>query len=667
MADRSNGTPCSSVNATRSQEATSRLTFKDLTADDIVDQVLLRHDREDIYHKLFGQLYGSNISTMIKARVDSNKAYKDLFDSALAIIKRKNKRKSINRNGDTSGKNVLIEPSSSSRASGANNNASANFPNYSGLPTPALQSGTNEAPEKRIDNWFDPYTTHSMAFEPQLSDLGVWVPMFMSKEEFCNIGPRVNEMDTTRRIQNAAKCLFSFIKFLNPVYLCFRAECIFALAEHKNIMLPKMYTMDDTVKCWSSADSLDDEYIGNIFMAFAAVRCFNQCEKYMEKYTQDNRSFMFTEELDEDVELGICAQFARKEKGISSVLKREKDKWRNIMKYGEQLSLLQEDVGEQSFLLLFPLHELSDRIQEDLVNVRSIDYIWEVLKNVLQKTVLGEVFRSLSNTIGSALLSKFHGEEVSQSDFAERIDPILKRYSVHNVTRFSLRLNLLRILDTPEWAPFAFCGDATALRRLNAYSSFSPKSLLEFVKGGSKDDIIYHLIRQRLPEDWTILDRCSISQVATENTLLHDFKGIVIPLSIDGAWCLICYVNPTRSKTLNPITFLDPTKNESRHRVALTLLSDWIPKHGERIPQTISPKEVKVVDCQHASVQDSAIHVILNAAAMIKTGEPEARPLNAEVCKALRVKYFVTVLNDLHQASAKAALKRSPGNSQVTS
>ncbi|KAI4859794.1 hypothetical protein F4820DRAFT_438753 [Hypoxylon rubiginosum] len=66
-------------------------------------------------------------------------------------------------------------------------------------------------------------------------------------------------------------------------------------------------------------------------------------------------------------------------------------------------------------------------------------------------------------------------------------------------------------------------------------------------------------------------------------------------------------MNPTRSNTAHPITFVNPTKSKKVHRRALFLLRKWIPKDQDWIPKEITAKHLKVIEIQATCQQDSGI------------------------------------------------------------
>ncbi|KAI1800938.1 hypothetical protein F4811DRAFT_556351 [Daldinia bambusicola] len=110
----------------------------------------------------------------------------------------------------------------------------------------------------------------------------------------------------------------------------------------------------------------------------------------------------------------------------------------------------------------------------------------------------------------------------------------------------------------------------------------------------------------------------------------------MIPLRIDKGWTLVCCRNPKRIKVSYPIAIINPTDSDHKLRATLDFLEDWVP--GE---------------------EDSGLHVILNAKAMVNSRVPETRPLDRNVCRTIRMKYFITALNEMQQAVSKAANKRS--------
>ncbi|KAI0378336.1 hypothetical protein F5Y04DRAFT_262413 [Hypomontagnella monticulosa] len=318
-----------------------------------------------------------------------------------------------------------------------------------------------------------------------------------------------------------------------------------------------------------------------------------------------------------------------------------------------------KDFGGESFLILFPIPEVLISIGIDETRIATYDRIWGHIRSILEKTEIGEFFRSLSGAVGDLLLTRFRGG--ASTGIVERLTSVLKEYSLEGVTPNSPTAYGFHLYLTPKLTPLAFCGKLDSLVHLSSDSSLRPKSLLELIDGTLSEDVVRHLIHQRLPRNWSVLGRAEISKAASRDLLLHNFEGIIIPLCIDHGWCFFCYVNPTRVDVTSPITFINPTGSSARFYTALFLLSKWIPEHESWVPKGVAVERVEVVKSQAACDRDSGIHVVLNAISMAESGKPETRLLDGGVCEALRVKYFVTMLNEMQEAVSKAAEKRKEG------
>ncbi|OTA57875.1 hypothetical protein K449DRAFT_385938 [Hypoxylon sp. EC38] len=235
-------------------------------------------------------------------------------------------------------------------------------------------------------------------------------------------------------------------------------------------------------------------------------------------------------------------------------------------------------------------------------------------------------------------------------------------YSLRSITETPPKVGIEILSCQPELAPLVYCGPWSGPVHLSAESSLFPDSLLKLVNGCLMGDVIRYLLRQELPDNWCVLSQNDILQVADENMLLHDYRGIVIPLCLSNGWTFLFYTNPTSCPDAYPLQFVDPnlcfSGDLSRFLKAKDLVSRWIPKDAAWVPEEINEHQIKLASSQGASRLDSGIHVILNAIAMAKTGESESRELNARMCKAIRARYFVILLNDMRTAIEKATKKR---------
>ncbi|KAI1781186.1 hypothetical protein F4818DRAFT_451373 [Hypoxylon cercidicola] len=637
----------------------------------MVDTVLRRPDHQAIYNTLFDRLYEGSVSRMISTREDTRKVYQDLFSEVIAKMENEGQgqQELVAIHVDPSmqiGVASPQTPSSNDSTYGSQPHASEAkrqiLPSRPGSPKAdttdtTAKSGGDALPyqENHVPSGVSGNAIRNIGFEPLESGLDAWAPTFMNTAEFCNIGPRPNEMETTPRVHNIAKGLYDFLDFLNPAYLSYRAERFAKKRLQKNggfDMIPRLKNARDIVKYWHT---LGERY-NDINTAFMAVRCFDLYEKQTGILTQ-NEPFPSSN----DSELEAFTEYAERERDIkkrSVILKKDKVKWRDMMRLGRQLSLLLKDFGGEYFLILFPLQKLTTCIEEKLESIHSIQYPWDMIRSLLEHTGLGEFFRCLSGAVGQFFISDFRKDDISEGSFMKHIAPVFEKYSLKGITGTSPRLRFTAS-SQPEQTPLVFCGNPLRSVHLGADLSLHPLSLLQFVDQALEKDIVEHLIQQGLPGGWSLLGLDDISQAADEDMLLHDFKGIVIPLCIDDGWCLFCYVNPTRFKTAHPITFIDPTNDEERYLKALGLFTKWIPKHQDWVPEAISARSVKPIDSQVTCERDSGIHIILHAGAMARTGKPESRLMDKKMCRDFRVRHFVALLNEVQQAATKAALKNA--------
>ncbi|KAI1766539.1 hypothetical protein GGR53DRAFT_485706, partial [Hypoxylon sp. FL1150] len=402
-------------------------------------------------------------------------------------------------------------------------------------------------------------------------------------------------------------------------------------------------------------------------IAFIAVQCFNLPGNQAGNSTRNDNS-LFHGIPNDDLEVEAFTSYARIERDIrkgSTIWRTDKTKWRNIMKLGGQLSPLMKDYGGESFLILFPLYELGVSIEEKLTSIHSFQYAWDMIRSLLQHTGLGELFRSLSSAVGNLLISRFRTRGSADRSFMTHIAPVFEKYLLKGISEHSPRL----VMDKPvvaRWAPIAVCGNRNhSYVHLSEGLSLYPWDLLTLINEDLNENVVHHLIRQELPYGWRLLKREETCKTADKAMLLDDFDGYIIPLCIDGGWCLVCYVNPMRSETTHPITFIDPRKSKQRHTRVLDLLADWISRDQGWVPKEIDAQSTKVVDVQTTRKQESGIHVILHAVSMAKAGQPECRPMNEKMCRDFRVRHFVTLLNEVHQEFTEVASKKDPEVQQL--
>ncbi|KAI1418081.1 hypothetical protein F5Y13DRAFT_150518 [Hypoxylon sp. FL1857] len=633
-------------------------TLLKLSADEIVTMIARREDHQVIFDRLFDQLHGGNISRMLNKRKDSRILYQDLFKDVLAKMENCDQGQ-LQEHKDTTKSSeggIIVNVTAATQTDAIpmikGNGLVLITPN---TPDPS-STGSRPAPNKEHNT-----STRSIQHVPKIPNLNAWAALFMSHNEFCDIGPQVNILDVTGRFQRIAKGLFHFIKLLNPPYLCHRAEWLQnQVGSRGGRVLVQLDTTKDIARSRHMPHS-PNRHFNDICEAFMAVRCFSLYKEYAEPSTQDIQSSLDKEVLEGDLDLDACAKFVGE--NIEDVSRKSKKvEWRNIIGLGGRLSSLLKDFGGESFLVLFPLYELSLHIKESLANIYPHSYPWRSLRNLLEETGLGCFFRSLSNAVGNHLLAGIKGRTFSYTDFKANLATFREDYFSKGVSHTIVDQCISHFDGEPRSSALVFCGQPSQLIHLSAESSLKPRTLLQFMDEMLGEDIVRHMIRRELPHDWTVLGSDGISQVADEKILLHDFKGIVIPLCIDKGWILFCYTNPKRSNVTHPISCINPTRSEDRFRAALASLSKLIPKHGNWIPKNVTTQSVKIVQTQVSSELDSGIHVILNAVAMASEGKHEVPPLDEKVCKALRVECFVAMLNEVHEAVAKAAKKRETDN-----
>ncbi|KAI0852065.1 hypothetical protein F5Y00DRAFT_274283 [Daldinia vernicosa] len=626
-----------------------------LAPDQIIETLLRRQDSEDIRHKILSQLDKDSLMDMIDAREDSNTIYVDILKRILSKVPTSS-HTCIKK--EHSGNDTSISEANPPEA-----NVEAVQTSSPNTDIPAEPTDHISAADENGDSNIYDYTSCGLAFEPQIPHLDAWIPMFMSEDEFYRSGPSVEEIRSTVDMGGISDRLFVFIKLLNPPYLCCRAEkYLYWAGSNRTYVLPKLDTLPDIVKAWNKGTN---PRISHIAKAFIAVKCYKKSMEVANATFHESQSSAGSlaesstdlESSEEDTPQYIISQLLQAEPKKVHV---DGQKWPNIIEYGKRLSSLSEDFGGLPFLCLFPLAELDWHMSyASLVDSHAIRHVWEPLRSLMKQTGLGQFFRSLSYAVGDILHRKLLGEDTSSLDFRDRLASVFDEYSLKGILSCSPRPNELPSSIAPGLTPLVYCGRVTSLAQLNSESSLSPSSLLGLVDGVLSEDIIRHLIQQRLPNDWTILGRSEMSKVASEDLLLHSFRGILIPLCIDDGWALICYINPKRTKVADPITIINPTTSDYRFQVVLSLLSKWIPEQEDWIPKDITTQYVKNVKCQAACERDSGVHTVLNAVAMANSGVPETRLLDRKVCRALCMRYFITTLNELQQAVSKAARKRA--------
>ncbi|KAI1748535.1 hypothetical protein F4782DRAFT_534367 [Xylaria castorea] len=588
----------------------------------VVDNIMSRSDCYDIHNKLFDRLFGKYICQWIKTRPDRKELYQDLFDHALAEINACNPNQGQERQQST----------------------------------PACRS-THIALKKEdsIPDTNSPckYMAPYNNFEPQTPGLGLWVPMFMTKKEIYDAVPAMESLD-----KEISESLLTFIPYLNPNYIGFRLNYMLNYAETGiGSKFPDMRSAEDTVQAWNNARGFGLR--NNLIRTFAAVSCFNHF-KHLQEAVVSSRLLDDPARMSGYFEDSACAMFARLDHGSNYHNTSIQDKWRGVKNLGANLSILARNFGGEGFLILFPFCELESRLRERLLEFHSTSALWKVLSDLLHSTEMGNFFRSMAACIGVPLINKFYGEpSCPQHELVEQLGTLRLQYFLPSVPRYTHWLTESVLAKQANGAPFWCCVGPKPIH-LTANLSLSPLSLAQIVGGGHlTPEIVEHLIRQQLPREWTVLGREDISHPATKELLLRDNQGIMIPLFIDNGWTLFCYRNPIRSEVDYLIKCISPSGNHRRHNAASKMLSTWIPRDAPWIPQGLKLRLIELVHSQSATETDSGIHIIVNAIAMAKTGKPESRPLNEQICKGLRIKYFVHLLNELQEAVNKAGMKNA--------
>ncbi|KAI8944641.1 hypothetical protein F4801DRAFT_599454 [Xylaria longipes] len=366
-----------------------------------------------------------------------------------------------------------------------------------------------------------------------------------------------------------------------------------------------------TVRAWNEADG--SNLRDNLIRKFAAVSCFNHFRRFEE-------AVVHSEFLDDPQNMSgyfdddIYAMFAKLDSGNRDRHIIIRAKWRRMKKLGSHLSMLARHLGGEGFLVLFPLFELEIVLRRRLIQFHWAAALWKMLDNLLRSTGMGKFFKSMANSVGVPLINKcYGGSSLPRHDILGRLNIMHAQYSLPTVSDY-----------TPRLAPFGYFGSLEA-RHLASDISLTPLSLLQFVGGRLDSEIVEYLIRQQLPREWAVLGKEDISHPATKELLLFHQP----------------YVEPCKAScSVEDNLGLDP----NRCSVG---------------PPGLRSKLVQQVDSQGATETDSGTHIIIDAIAMAKTGKPESRILNEQVCKGLRIKYFLCLINDLQETANKEAMKKT--------
>ncbi|KAI0418667.1 hypothetical protein F5X98DRAFT_373480 [Xylaria grammica] len=597
----------------------ARTTNKEMLGANLAaDAAVCRGEHHNIDNELFNQLISGSISRWIETRPNKEELYQDLFDHAFAKIHacRQNQRQ---------------------RQAGPSTHSTHST-------SITLKNEDSILDGKFSCKYLEPYNS----FEPQTPGLGTWVPMFMTKEEIYSTAPAMGRLDKSK-----SDSLLAFIRYLNPNYISFRADHVINIVGTDGFTLPDMRSAKDTVRAWNNAREFGLR--SSLIRALAAVSCFSHFRQF-ERAVVRSQLLENPDGMRTYFEDSACAMFAELDNETCRHTRVTVEKWRKIKNLGANLSVLARHFGGEGFLILFPLSELEVFLGKQLLGVHSTIALWKVLYDVLHSTEMGVFFKSMARTIGIPLIDNCcGGPSLPQREYFQRLDAIRLQYSLPPISESTPRLAASVLARKPGSAPFGYC-DSLEAKHLTPNLPLTPLSLLQ-VAGNLEPGIVEYLIRKNLPREWAVIGREEISRPATKGLLLCDYQGIMIPLLINNGWTLFCYTNPIRSDTDHLIKLINPTKSYDRHRVALNMLSAWIPSHAPWAPNGLKVQLVKVVESQRTVEDDSGIHVILNAIAMAGTGKPELRLLNEQICKGLRIKYFVHLLNDLQEVVNKEAME----------
>ncbi|KAI1354134.1 hypothetical protein F5Y01DRAFT_274234, partial [Xylaria sp. FL0043] len=496
--------------------------------------------------------------------------------------------------------------------------------------------------EDRPCEYMQPYNN----FEPLASQsrgLGTWVPMFMTEKDLYKIAPT---METLCERQPGS--LLTFIRYLSPNYICFRADESLALfAEASGLQIQR--DAKAVVQAWNSAYGFTlRSSLTRVFLARGLFRFgFEDAASDQPKGAASEKT--------RDVLL--AALDAADYHGHHY----RREKWRKILDLGANLHAWAEKFGGEGFLALFPFFELESILGTQLPELLSSKALWTALSELLQSTEMGMLFKSMAAPIGVPLVRSFWGgPSITRSEFFLRLNHIRRSYSLSPILEFS-QLKASILANQPRSVAFGYCGRLELeVKHWDLDLSLTPLSLLQLAGSHLEPQIVEYLIHKQLPRNWKIVGREGLRNAASKDLLLCDYVGIVIPLCIDGGWTLLCYSNPVYLQEDECLLkFVNPTKNSSRCHAALKTIESWIPTDRPWIPNGLRLDLVKEMSSQQATEEDSGIHIIVEAISMARTGKPESRPLNEQICKGLRIKYFVELLNEVQEVVNKEIQNKS--------
>ncbi|KAI1737159.1 hypothetical protein F4680DRAFT_468369 [Xylaria scruposa] len=588
-----------------------------------IDLIMRNENLYDVHNKLFDQLFGS-VCRWIETRPDRKELYQDLFDHAIAEIN-------------------ACNPSH-----GQEQQQSA--PAYRSTQI-IFEKGDDISDITYPCKYLAPYNS----FEPQIPGLGIWVLMFLTKEEIYDMTPAIKLLD-----KKILEPLSTVIPYLNPNYICFRLNYMLKHAEtDAGLKFPDMRSAESTVQAWN--DACGSGFRNNLVRTFVAVSCFNHFRRFEEAVVR-SRLLEDPARMSEYLEDSACAMFSRLDDENHHHDISAQEKWRKVKNLGASLSILARKFGGEGFLILFPFSELETRLGKRLLEFDPTSALWKVLSDLLHSTEIRNFFKSMADSIGVPLINKFcSGPSRPQHELVEQLSSLRRQYLLPVVSRYIHWHKASVSARQPSNAPFWYC-DGRELVRLTPDLSLTPSSLAQIVAGNHlKPEIVEHLIQLLLPHEWKVLGKEDISHPATKELLLCDYQGIMIPLFVHNGWTLFCYTNPIRSEVTSLIKCINPSGSLERQNAASEILSPWFPTDATWVPQGLKSRLIEQVPSQAATEIDSGIHVVIEAIAMAKTGKPESRLLNEQVCKGLRVKYFVQLLNEMQEAANKAAMKNAGG------
>ncbi|KAI1636168.1 hypothetical protein F4809DRAFT_403396 [Biscogniauxia mediterranea] len=335
-----------------------------IEVDEIVEQILLREDRQVVLNKLFDEIHGTNVLAMIESRSDGGKIYRLLCaDVLLRLGKQFKEQQGCEQSNGIEAVTDLLFAAANRTNQGGNlkeqgsttGSVSCTPPKPHNISTSELPSTVN--PDEKADTHpiLGAYLTHSTTFDPWLSRLGIWVPTFITKEEICSIMPSVNELNVTVRRKKMVTDLLDFSKLLNPFYLCFYARKMFYLMKQGKISVYREpQKIEDTITSWNEIGSSADEHV---LKALISYNCFQQCKAYMKKLTEEKNRSIAVRSFEESIEWSACTAFAQMEKKMNETSQSKKEpkhasisdtkKWLHILKLGEGISSMQEAFGGQ--------------------------------------------------------------------------------------------------------------------------------------------------------------------------------------------------------------------------------------------------------------------------------------------------------------------------------